>query len=168
MLLDTGVDARLWESQFGFRKDRSTLDAIFVARRRIESALAQRYGRLSLLALDWSKAFDRIKHNGLMAALTRFGIPTPLIDMVAGIYRRRTFVVRDNSRESSQHQQKAGVTQGYPLSPYLFILVMTAMFSDIDKEMTSTIILKRAPNANCDEVLYAADTICISTSYANH
>ena len=35
-LLDAGLDARLWASQFGFRRERSTHDAVFVARRRIE------------------------------------------------------------------------------------------------------------------------------------
>ncbi len=37
-LLDGGLDARLWPSQFGFRKDCSAVDAIYVARRHIELA----------------------------------------------------------------------------------------------------------------------------------
>ena len=51
-LLDAGLDERLWRSQFGFRRGRSTQDAIYVARRHIELACAQRTGRVSLLALD--------------------------------------------------------------------------------------------------------------------
>lgn len=70
-LLNAGVDAKLWTSQFGFRKDRSTYDAIFIARRRIEVAFAQRYGRLSLVALDWKKAFDSLHLDSLSDAMRR-------------------------------------------------------------------------------------------------
>ena len=51
-LLQSGLDKRLWRSQLGFRKPRSTYDAILVARIRIELACAQRRGRLCLVALD--------------------------------------------------------------------------------------------------------------------
>jgi len=56
-LLQVKVDGALWGSQFGFRSGYSTEDAIFIARRRIEIAKAQRNGRITLLALDWRKAF---------------------------------------------------------------------------------------------------------------
>ena len=59
-LLHAGLDARLWKSQFGFRRGRSTEDAIYIARRHIELAHARRSGRLSMMALDWKKAFDSI------------------------------------------------------------------------------------------------------------
>ena len=59
-LLDVGMDGRLWESQFGFQKHRSTEDAIYLARRHMELACARRSGQTSLLALDWAKAFDSV------------------------------------------------------------------------------------------------------------
>ena len=55
-----GPESRLWKRQFGFRSGRSTKDALFIARRRIEQALAPRGGFSLLLALDWRKAFDSI------------------------------------------------------------------------------------------------------------
>ena len=59
-LLQAGVEKALWSSQFGFRSGYSTEDAIFIARRRIELARGMSNGKISLLALDWSKAFDSI------------------------------------------------------------------------------------------------------------
>ena len=53
-----GAEARLWDRQFGFRSGRSTEDALFIVRRRVEQALASRGGRSFILALDWRKAFD--------------------------------------------------------------------------------------------------------------
>jgi len=75
-LWQAGVDTFLWKPEFGFRPKRSTSDAIFVARRRLESSHAQRYGRVSMVALDWRKAFDSVHIDALLDSLRRFGIPS--------------------------------------------------------------------------------------------
>ena len=36
----SGAEARIWQSQYGFRRGRSTTDALHVVRRRIEAAWA--------------------------------------------------------------------------------------------------------------------------------
>ena len=51
-LKQASTDQRIQESQFGFRPNRGTGDALFVARRMIDSALADRNGRLFLLLLE--------------------------------------------------------------------------------------------------------------------
>ena len=93
-LLDAGVDGAIWPSQFGFREGCSTEDAIFIARRRIELARAQRNGSVSLLALDWAKAFDSINVVSLLDALRRAGLPTAFLSMVQGMLCARRFYVR--------------------------------------------------------------------------
>ena len=45
--LDAGLESTLWPSQFGFRTGCSTEDAIYVMRRRIETARAQRPARVT-------------------------------------------------------------------------------------------------------------------------
>ena len=128
--LDAGVDAALWPSQFGFRAARSTEDAIFIARRRIELARAQRHGKVSLLALDWRKAFDSINVNSLLDALRRFGIPAPFCEMLRGILQSRRFYVDECSETSGLRPQHSGISQGCTLSPMLFIIVMTVLLGD--------------------------------------
>ena len=59
--------------------------------------------------------------------------------------------------------QETGIRQGCPLSPYLFIIVMSAMFVDVHKRMYCNLIGQRVPGTNFDEVMYADDTICIGT-----
>jgi len=83
-----------------------------------------------MVMLDWSEAFDRIRHDALITALARFGIPAPFLDLVREIYSRRTFDVRDGGLPSEVHHQAAGIAQGCPLSPYLFIIVMTVVLND--------------------------------------
>ena len=53
--------------------------------------------------------------------------------MVEGVYAQLTFVVRDGFSTSSAHCQIAGIAQGYPLSPYLFIILMTIGLLDASK-----------------------------------
>ena len=129
-LLDAGVDKLLWHSQFGFRKHCSTSDAIFVARRRIEAACAHRSGGLSLLALDWRKAFDSLNVKCLLDALRRFGLPVSFITTIETLLQGRHFYVRDSGSESTLRKQCSGVSQGCTLSPLLFIMAMTVIMHD--------------------------------------
>ena len=70
--------------------------------------------------LDWAKAFDRGKPDVLIEGLRRFGIPGPMVDMIAGICDERCFFIRDSCGNSSVRPQRAGIAQGCPSSPYLF------------------------------------------------
>ena len=103
-LLAVGADARVWPSQFGFRRMRGTEDALFCARRAVERAWAHRDGKLHLLALDWAKAFDSISSDALLNALSRFGIPDHVVEIIKSIYTDRKFVVHDCGNESSPHR----------------------------------------------------------------
>ena len=88
-LQDGGAETRLSDSQFGFRRKRGTADAIFIARRWIEQAIALRGGRVALLALDWRMAFDSIHPSALTRALLRFGVPGVFVELISNIYRQR-------------------------------------------------------------------------------
>ena len=56
------LDSKLMNTQYGFRKNRSTADALFVAKRMME--YAERAGQKGLMILlDWEKAFDKISHE---------------------------------------------------------------------------------------------------------
>ena len=48
---------------FGFRRGWGAGDAISAVHRHIDLALAQRFGRTAVLALDWAKAFDFCNHQ---------------------------------------------------------------------------------------------------------
>ena len=123
-LLDVGLDQRLWSSQFGFRRNCSTEDAIFLARRYIELACAQRGGQVSLLALDWAKAFDSVHPRRLLQCLRRFGIEGKILKAIGGLVRERTFFVEDGGFRSTARPQRSGISQGCTLSPLFFVIVM--------------------------------------------
>ena len=161
--LDAGVDGRLWKSQFGFRKQHCTEDAIFVALRRIEKACAQRHGQIRFLALDWKKAFDSINIDSLLDALRRFGIPDFCLDLISAMMRHRNFYVVDQGITSTTRSQKSGISQGCTLSPLLFIMTMTVLMHDAVSNLD-------APSAAAYEkgdladIVYADDTLLLATS----
>ena len=159
-LLDAGLDERLWESQFGFRKKRSTEDAIYIARRHIELAKATRSGRLSVLALDWRKAFDSINVDCTLEALRRYGITPKYLKLIEGIMRGRHFYVEDANNKSDFRQQKSGISQGCTLSPLLFITVMSAIMADAVAQLSPGAREAYRKNQLAD-IGYADDTLLL-------
>ena len=116
-----GAESRIWPTQFEFRSQHGTADALFVARRLLDDAWAAADGKLVFLALDWAKAFDCIEPQSLLTALHRFALPAEFVEMVESIYEHRDFFVRGVGVPSDLHAQRAGICQGCPLGPFLFV-----------------------------------------------
>ena len=70
------------DAQYGFRPRGGTMEVMFVVRRVVDCARLSNDVEFHLIALDWAKAFDSISPLRLLEALTRFGIPLQIIDMI--------------------------------------------------------------------------------------
>jgi hypothetical protein len=162
-LVTSGAEDRLSKTQFGSRSCRSTVDAVFVLRRQIDLAWAQRQGKALIMALDWKKAFDSIDPQAMLAALKRFGLPEHVPGVTAAIYSDRRFQVSDCGQMSDQRKQCSGISQGCPLSPLLFVMLMTVLMTDAADQLTPNDkdLLRRGCLA---ELLYADDTLLMSVS----
>ena len=159
------LDRHLQETQYGFRKDKSTGDAIHLIRRVIEYGESTN-NQLHLLLLDWEKAFDKVDRKGLITAMERMGVDDKLISLVKMLYKDTRFKVEIEGESSEWMKQETGIRQGCPLSPYLFLIVMTVMFHDVHDKTDHELKKHRVPGAEFDEVTYADDTICISKDTA--
>ena len=157
-LLEAGAEERMWSAQFGFRTNQGTEDALHCALRAVVLAWARKNGAVHLLALDWRKAFDSINPEGLLDALRRFGLPEHFLTVVASIYTDRTFQVKECGVSSDKRKQRAGICQGCPLSPFLFIAVMTVLMHDSYKA------LDNQQRGILYDVLYADDTLIIGAN----
>ena len=147
--------------QFGFRRNRSTADAIHCVRRIVDKGESTGTPTI-LVLLDWEKAFDKVSQVGLMEALERMNVDDKMRRVIRALYRRPTFKVEVDGAPSGWYEQKAGIRQGCPLSPYLFIVLMTVLFADVHRGLGRSTMKHRVLGADFDEVLYADDTICIS------
>ena len=72
--IDTGLDFFNTETQYGFRQGKSTAHAIFLARIILDIS-EQKGTNLSMILLDWEKAFDKIHQNIIIKALKAYNIP---------------------------------------------------------------------------------------------
>ena len=84
--------------------------------------------------------------------------------MYKSLYRETLFCVELDGNTSEWMPQTTGIRQGCPLSPYLFLIVMTTLFHDVHQTMDEELKKHRVPGADFDEVAYADDTVCISRS----
>ena len=51
--------------------------------------------------------------------------------MIEAIYEEPKFFIKDGKTQTNKRRQMAGIRQGCPLSPYLFILLLTTITHDV-------------------------------------
>ena len=83
----------LSDSQFGFRKGRSTTDAIFVLNSIIQKVLKEK-GRLFCAFIDLKKAFDSVYLNGLWYRLFKLGLNGKMLRIIKDMYNKVKTCVR--------------------------------------------------------------------------
>ena len=120
-----------------------------------------------MLALDWAKAFNSVSPAALAKALLRFGLPRHFVTVVEAIYKDRLFFVSDKFSESAKHPQMFGISQGCPLSPFLFIIMMTVLMNDAKHDLVTKHGIELARDLVCHECLYADDTLLIDVHGSN-
>ena len=160
--MQLAVEDKLSATQYGFRPSKSTSHAIYIVRR-LQDYAEIKGTRLSLALLDWEKAFDKIQHDKLNHALQRMGFSDHYRRVIEDCYRNPTFFVEDNFGSSDIKRQSSGIRQGCPLSPYLFVIVMSCIDFDIQSKLSRRVLNNRIPGLNYDMVYYADDTILFST-----
>lgn len=99
----------------------------------------------------------------MIATLDRMGVHGKLVNVIKTLYRKTEFKIEINGTHSKWEEQTTRIRQGCPLSPYLFLVVMTVIFNDIHYKIDGQMAIQRVPGTNYDEVVYADDTICIGT-----
>ena len=98
-----------------------------------------------------------------MLALARFGAPEKYVAAVKSIYSNRSFRVKDAGATSESHAQPFGISQGCPLSPFLFSIVMTLLMQDASRDMLCK-GLQQDDWLHLSELIYADDTLIVGVS----
>ena len=94
--------------QYGFRYSRSTADLLTVVSGRIARAF-NRSGATRPIALDTSKAFDRVWHVGLLHKLKPYRLSGQIFGLISSFLRNRRLRVVLDGTSSQEYPVNAGV-----------------------------------------------------------
>ena len=106
------------EEQAGFRAGRSTTEQLFNLRILCEKYL-QHQQNLYHVYIDFKKAFDRVWHEALWAAMRKYNI-NAIIRAIENLYDKAKSAVLFNGSTGEWFRTTVGVRQGCLLSPILF------------------------------------------------
>ena len=87
-----------------------------------------------IISLDAEKAFDKIHHPFMIKVLERSGIQGPYLNMIKAIQPKAVANIKVNSERLEAISLKSGTRQGYPLSPYLFNIVLEVLARAIQQQ----------------------------------
>ena len=130
------------KEQYGFRKKKSTSDAVTELLNKIYNAINKKE-HLGAVFLDLSKAFDTVSHDILLLKLEHYGIRGIPLKLLESYLSNRHQFVTVNGHKSETKEINIGVPQGSVLGPLLFLIYIN------DLPLSTT---------NMKSILFADDT----------
>ena len=103
-----------------------------------------------MIPIDFSKAYDSIQHNYMVAFFLHIALPIPLIALLMALFKAPFLfgVARGVVKDVLVHPH-SGVKQGDPLSPAIFVMV------------SSVLVRKLQSLSPCIHILFYADDLLI-------
>ena len=144
------------QEQCGFIEGKGTVNALYIIRTIIERALEVQKD-LHLCFIDYTKAFDKVKHNNIIVILEALNIDGKDLRIIKNMYWEQTAAIRIKNEISEFIQIKRGVRQGCVLSPDLFSLYSENIMRHVE-EMPGISI----GGHNVNNLRYANDTVLIA------
>ena len=140
----------LTDHQSGFRPGDSTINQLLSISHKIYTGFDETPSRETrAVFLDFSKAFDKVWHEGLLYKLECNGISGNLLKLIRNFLSNRKQRVLLNGKNSEWADISAGVPQGSVLGPLFFLIYINDLVDGV----------------RCDVKLFADDTSLFSAVY---
>ena len=131
--IEPKIENILRKNQNSFRRNRSTTSQILTIRRTLEGVRAKNL-QVTLLFVEFTKAFDPIHRGKMEQILLAYGLPKETVTAITIFYKNTKLEVRSPDRDTEYFDIVAEVLQGDTLAPYLFIICLDYVFrTSIDK-----------------------------------
>ena len=95
-----------------------------------------------IISIDAQKAFDKIQHPFLIKTLSEVGIEGAFLNIIKAINERPTANITLNGQKLKAFPLRSGTSQGCPLLPLLFNIVLEFLGTVIRQEKQN----KKQPN----------------------
>ena len=129
--LKAKIDEEMSEYQAGFRQNRGTADMLFTIQILIEK-VREVDQEAFLTFIDYSKAFDNVKHKHLFETMKKMGFPKHLVNLLENLYSDQRATIRWNNQHCEVFPIKKGVRQGCILSPHLFSIYTEQVMREVE------------------------------------
>ena len=80
-----------------------------------------------IISIDAEKAFDKIQHPFMIKILQKVGIEGTFLNIIKAIYDKPTANIVPSGEKLKSFPLRLGTTQGCPLSPLLFNIVLEVL-----------------------------------------
>ena len=125
------IDKDVSRLQSGFRPGTGTREEIFNLRTICERTTDVQKD-VYICFIDYTKAFDRVKHFKMIECLPAIGIDDQDLQIISKPYWEQSACVRTESGMTSEFKIKKGVRRGCVLSPNLFNLYTEKIFREVE------------------------------------
>ena len=115
---------------------------------------------LYICFIDYTKAFDRVKHDLLFEILLKAGVPDKEINIIKNIYLQQKATLRYENETSQEITIKRGIRQGCILSPCLFNIYTEYLILEALEDEKGINI----NGQNITNIRYTYDTIILAES----
>ena len=122
------------EAQAGFRKKYLTTDNIFVLISLVQKYLTKKRGRFYCIFIDFSKAFDSIRHDKLWESMERKGISGNYLKIFKSLYSKLRSCIKANGKVTEYFNCTIGSRQGCVASPKLFSIFINDLVDLMNEE----------------------------------
>ncbi len=181
-------DSILPESQCGFRKNRSCIDAIHCMRYLAEMTAKHPESTLHTIYVDLQKAYDSVPRAALWDVLKTYGTPPNILALIKALHDGMEVRVRISGRLLPPIAVQNGVRQGCVLAPTLFNIFYSAVLAHWARRISPTdgvsisynidgALTRIHANRNCNvsgqrqgnvhSLVYADDTALVSTTWTS-
>ena len=150
------IDKEVSRIQSGFRNGTRTRERIFNLWTICERATDVQKD-VYICFIDYTKAFDRVKHFKMIEFLSEIGMDDKDLQIISKLYWEQSACVRTESGMTSDFKIKKGVRQGCVLSPNLFNLYTEKIFREVEDIKGINI-----RGVNINNLRYADDTVLLS------
>lgn len=134
--LNRVVEKVISSNQSGFVKGRNIKDNIMVAQDIVRKYGRKRLSQRCTVKIDIHKAYDSVRWDFIQQVLSVMEFPPQFTSRIMECVTSPSFSVCINGSLEGFFMGEKWLRQGYPISPYLFVIVME-VFTSIMRKMAS-------------------------------